>query len=84
MNRTSSKMFTELIVWQRARAFAPCAYTQAEAFLKSEVYRLSSLLRRAAVSIPANFLILRTPLDKASRLLQRHRSAILTSSSQLL
>ena len=54
MNRTPSKTFTELIVWQKAHAFVLSAYKLTEAFPKSEIYGLSSQLRRAAVSIPAN------------------------------
>lgn len=54
MNRTPSKSFTELIVWQKAHAFVLSAYKLTETFPKSEVYGLSSQLRRASVSIPAN------------------------------
>jgi four helix bundle protein len=54
MNRTPSKTFTELIVWQKAHAFVLSAYKLTEVFPKSEIYGLSSQLRRAAVSIPAN------------------------------
>jgi four helix bundle protein len=68
MNRTPSKTFTELIVWQKAHAFVLSAYKLTEAFPKSEIYGLSSQLRRAAVSIPANIAEgykKRGPADKA-------------------
>lgn len=68
MNRTPSKTFTELIVWQKAHAFVLSAYKLTETFPKSETYGLSSQLRRAAVSIPANIAEgykKRGPADKA-------------------
>jgi four helix bundle protein len=68
MNRTPSKTFTELIVWQKAHAFVLSAYKPTETFPKSEIYGLSSQLRRAAVSIPANIAEgykKRGPADKA-------------------
>ena len=68
MNRTPSKTFTELIVWQKAHGFALAAYKLTETFPKSEIYGLSSQLRRAAVSIPANIAEgykKRGPADKA-------------------
>ena len=68
MNRTPSKTFTELIVWQKAHAFVLSAYKLTEVFPKSEIYGLSSQLRRAAVSIPANIAEgykKRGPADKA-------------------
>ncbi len=54
MTRTPAKTFAELIVWQKAHAFVLAAYKLTDAFPKSEIYGLSSQLRRAAVSIPAN------------------------------
>ena len=54
MNRPPAKTFTELIVWQKAHAFVLSAYKLTDSFPKSEIYGLSSQLRRAAVSIPAN------------------------------
>jgi four helix bundle protein len=68
MNRTPSKTFTYLIVWQKAHAFVLSAYKLTETFPKSETYGLTSQLRRAAVSIPANIaegFKKRGPADKA-------------------
>jgi len=68
MTRIPSKTFTELIVWQKAHAFVLSAYKLTETFPKSQTYGLSSQLRRAAVSIPANIAEgykKRGPADKA-------------------
>jgi four helix bundle protein len=54
MSRSPAKTFTDLIVWQKAHALVLAAYKLTDAFPKSEIYGLSSQLRRAAVSIPAN------------------------------
>lgn len=49
-----AKKFTDLIVWQKAHKFVLSAYRLSKKFPKSEIYGLTSQLRRAAVSIPAN------------------------------
>ncbi|MCC7424078.1 MAG: four helix bundle protein [Planctomycetaceae bacterium] len=49
-----AKSFRDLIVWQKAHAFVLEIYRISEGFPKSETYGLTSQLRRAAVSIPAN------------------------------
>jgi four helix bundle protein len=54
MERTSAKTFTDLVVWQKAHAMVLAVYRLTEGFPKSELYALTSQLRRAAVSIPAN------------------------------
>ena len=46
--------FKELLVWQRARVLAVEAYRLSEAFPESERFGLTSQVRRAASSIPAN------------------------------
>jgi four helix bundle protein len=43
-----------LIVWQKAHAWVLAAYRFTEAFPTQETYGMTSQLRRAAVSIPAN------------------------------
>ncbi|MEO7599536.1 MAG: four helix bundle protein [Opitutus sp.] len=50
-----SQSFREVIVWQKAHAFALAVYRCTEAFPKHEVYALTSQLRRAAASVPSNF-----------------------------
>ena len=49
-----AKTFQDLIVWQKAHAFVLRVYRLSQGFPKSELYGLTSQLRRAAVSIPAN------------------------------
>ena len=54
MSREPAKTFRDLIVWQKAHQFVLSAYRLSESFPKPETYGLTSQLRRAAVSIPAN------------------------------
>ena len=54
MEREAARSFRDLIVWQKAHAFVLAVYRFTEAFPKTEVYGLTSQLRRAAVSVPAN------------------------------
>jgi four helix bundle protein len=49
-----TKTYSELIVWQRAHSFVLLTYAFTTKFPKEEIYGLTSQLRRAAVSIPAN------------------------------
>jgi four helix bundle protein len=49
-----SHKYRDLIVWQKARAFASEVYRATEEFPKAEIYGLTSQLRRAAVSVPSN------------------------------
>ncbi len=54
MERERSKTFQDLVVWQKAHQFVLSVYSFSRAFPKEELYGLTSQLRRAAVSIPAN------------------------------
>jgi four helix bundle protein len=49
-----TKTYTELIVWQRAHNFVLAVYGFTAKFPREEIYGLTSQMRRAAVSIPAN------------------------------
>jgi len=49
-----AKSFQDLIVWRKAHKFVLGIYHYTGKFPKSEIYGLTSQLRRAAVSIPAN------------------------------
>lgn len=49
-----AKTFQELVVWRKAHEFVLGVYRLTSAFPKVETYGLTSQLRRAAVSIPAN------------------------------
>jgi four helix bundle protein len=54
MKRNPAKSFQDLIVWQKAHQFVLSVYHFSESFPKKEMYGLTSQIRRAAVSIPAN------------------------------
>lgn len=54
MERLVAKSFQDLIVWQKAHKFVLSIYCSSENFPKKEIYGLTSQLRRAAISIPAN------------------------------
>ncbi|GAB1488150.1 four helix bundle protein [Opitutaceae bacterium] len=50
-----SQSFRDVLVWQKAHAFALAVYRITESFPKHELFALTSQLRRAAASIPSNF-----------------------------
>lgn len=50
-----SRSFQDVEVWQKAHRWVLAIYRLTEGFPKHEIFGLSSQLRRAAVSIPANF-----------------------------
>jgi four helix bundle protein len=52
--RDAAKSFQELLVWQKAHQLVLAVYRLTDAFPKHELFALTSQLRRAAVSIPAN------------------------------
>lgn len=54
MARNPAKTFEDLVVWQKAHKFALEVYRFTDSFPRSELYGLTSQLRRAAVSIAAN------------------------------
>lgn len=63
-----SQSFRDVLAWQRAHAFALDIYKATETFPKHELFALTSQLRRAASSIPSNFVEgfrKRTKPDKA-------------------
>ncbi len=49
-----AKSFEQLIVWQKAHQLVLEIYRFTDSFPRQEIYGLTSQLRRAAVSIPAN------------------------------
>jgi four helix bundle protein len=49
-----SQSFRDVLVWQKAHAFTLSIYRATGSFLKHELFALTSQLRRAAASIPAN------------------------------
>jgi four helix bundle protein len=48
------KQYSDLIAWQKAMDLVEGVYQITDGFPKSEVYGLTSQLRRASVSIPSN------------------------------
>jgi four helix bundle protein len=54
MPRNPAKSFQDLVVWQKAHKFVLGVYPFSEQFPKPELYGLTSQLRRAAISVPAN------------------------------
>ncbi len=46
--------YRDLVVWQKSYALALAVYDATQSFPKREVFGLTSQLRRAAVSVPAN------------------------------
>jgi four helix bundle protein len=46
--------FRDLTVWQKAMALAERVYSATETLPRSEIYGLTSQIRRAVVSIPSN------------------------------
>ena len=51
----NSKRFEDVEVWRKAHAWVLGIYKFTEGFPKHELFGLTSQLRRAAVSVPANF-----------------------------
>lgn len=54
MEKQLAKTFRDLIVWQKAHEFVLEVYKYTDFLPKGEIFGLTSQLRRAAVSIPAN------------------------------
>ncbi len=53
-SRKPAKTFEDLVVWQKAHRFVLAVYRFTEGFPRHELFGLTSQIRRAAVSIPAN------------------------------
>ena len=51
----TAKSFEDVDIWKKAHQFVLDIYRLTEGFPKHELFGLTSQLRRAAVSIPANF-----------------------------
>ena len=54
MKRQPARSFQDLIVWQKAHQWVLSVYRYSDGFPRREIYGLTSQLRRAAISIPAN------------------------------
>src|SRR5579862_3756043 len=53
-SKSEVRDFTDLVVWQAARAFRKNVYLVSRGFPKQETFELGSQMRRAAVSVTAN------------------------------
>ena len=51
---TTAKKFEDLVVWQKAHKLVIRIYKLSKGFPRDELFGLTSQLRRAAVSVPAN------------------------------
>ncbi len=49
-----AKNYRDLIAWQKAMDFVEAVYRSSASFPREEMYGITSQLRRAAVSVPAN------------------------------
>jgi four helix bundle protein len=49
-----AKTFKDLVVWQKAHQFVLTTYLLTTSFPRSEIFCLTSQMRRAAISVPAN------------------------------
>ena len=54
MSNQPARKFQDLIVWQKSHNFVLSIYSISRSFPKEEIYGLTSQLRQAAVSVPAN------------------------------
>jgi four helix bundle protein len=54
MDTGAAKSFQDLVVWQKSHALALQIYRVSSRYPKTELYGLTSQVRRAAVSVPAN------------------------------
>ena len=52
--KNSAQSYKDLVAWQKSRALVRDIYRYTNSFPSSEIYGLTSQLRRAAVSIPSN------------------------------
>lgn len=50
----AAKSFQDLVVWQKSHRLVLDVYRMTTGFPPHELYRLTSQIRRAAVSVPAN------------------------------
>lgn len=53
--QVGSRSFLEVLVWQKAHAWVLSVYRLSAQFPRHELFGLTAQLRRAAVSVPANF-----------------------------
>lgn len=80
-----SRTYRELLVWQKAKHLATLVYRATEDFPRSEIFGLTSQIRRAAISIPSNIAEGQGRLTKGEfrHFLGQARGSILELETQL-
>jgi four helix bundle protein len=80
-----SRSYRDLLVWQKARGLAIEVYRATEKFPKSELYGLTSQVRRASVSIVSNIAEGQGRLTKGEfrHFLGQSRGSLLEMETQL-
>ena len=80
-----SRTYRELLVWQKAKHLATLVYRETERFPRSEIFGLTSQIRRAAISIPSNIAEGQGRLTKGEfrHFLGQARGSILELETQL-
>lgn len=51
---STTRSYRDLVVWQQAMQLAAMCYLKTRAFPRSEIYGMTSQIRRASASVPAN------------------------------
>ncbi len=54
MDRKPAEKFQDLVVWQKAHALVLAVYRLTSTYPRAEMFGLTSQMRKAAVSVPAN------------------------------
>jgi len=54
MEKTKIQSYRDLIVWQKSMDLVVAIYDLTDSFPKSEIYGLTSQMRRCSISIPSN------------------------------
>jgi four helix bundle protein len=81
MDQSKIKSYRDLMVWQRAKAFAVEIYRVTETFPRREQYSLTDQIRRSAVSIPSN--IAEGHIKRSDKVFANHLDIALGSAAEL-
>jgi four helix bundle protein len=82
---TDVRSYHDLVAWQKAMNLVTDLYRYTELFPKTEIYGLTSQLRRAAVSVPSNIAEGqgRTSTGEFKQFLGHARGSLLETETQL-
>ena len=82
----STEHFTDVIAWQKAYKIAVAIYRATEKFPQSEIYGLTSQVRRAAVSVASNIAegFGRTSVKEKTQFYSVARGSLMELQNQLL